>query len=221
MKAVAAHCRAKLPAHLEFSDLVQAGIVGLLDAACKYDKETEASFSTYATHRIRGAILDSLRGEDPAPRKLRRCHRELDKVRCKLTQELQRFPTESEVSERSGIGLENLRATELDIHHLNQMSGSDGGSISAMFENCQDSLAQPESFYELKERARLVKELIRKVPESYRMVITLHYATDLSLKEIGGSFSVPERQVSRTHKRALQRMNAMLRTGGITARGEI
>src|SRR5580658_8826689 len=72
VKVVAAHCRVRLPAHLEFSDLVQAGIVGLLDAASKYNTDTEASFSSYATYRIRGAILDSLRKQDPAARRMRK-----------------------------------------------------------------------------------------------------------------------------------------------------
>ena len=217
VKAIAAHCRVKLPAHLEFSDLVQAGIVGLLDAVSKYRPETEVSFSTYAAHRIRGAILDSLREEDPAPRKLRRRQRELEKVRGELTQELRRGPTEFEVSERSGIDLASLRATTLDIHYLNQMSGLHCDPEAQWPEQYQDSGAQPDSIYQLKERARLVNDVIQKLPATYRAVITLHYTTDLSLKEIGGSFGVAERQLSRIHKLALQRVHAMLRTRGITA----
>ncbi len=221
VKAIAARCRVKLPSHLEFSDLVQAGILGLLDAAPKYTPGTEASFSTYATHRIRGAILDSLRRQDPAARKLRRRHRQLESVRTALSQELQRCPTEAEVSERSGVNLDSLRETVLDIHTVSQMSEQDSPSASGEFEQSKASVAQPESIYQGNQRAWLVKELIGKLPESYRMVITMHYMTDLSLKEISGSFGVPERQVSRIHTQALHRIHAMLRTKGITAKAEL
>jgi RNA polymerase sigma factor for flagellar operon FliA len=221
VKAIAARCRVRLPSHLEFSDLVQAGILGLLDAARKYNTGTDASFSTYATHRIRGAILDNLRTQDPAARKLRRRHRELESARRDLMQELQRSPTEGEVSERSGIDLESLRATARDIHQVSQMSAGESASASAEFEQSKTSTAQPESIYQVRERARLVKDLIAKLPECYRMVITMHYMTDLSLKEISGSFGVPERQVSRMHTQALTRIHAMLQTKGITARAEL
>jgi RNA polymerase sigma factor for flagellar operon FliA len=221
VKSVAARCRVKLPVHLEFNDLVQAGILGLMDAVCKYDPETEAAFSTYATHRIKGAILDSLRGQDPAPRTLRRQHRELERVRSQLTQELQRCPTEWEVSERSGVDLESLRATLLDIHHLDQMSGPVFAPSSKNHVRSMAFIDQPEFVWEAKERASLVQELIGRLPESYREVVTLYYTTGLSLKEIGGSFGVSEGQVSRIHKRALQQIHEMLTAKGITSRGEL
>jgi RNA polymerase sigma factor for flagellar operon FliA len=221
VKAIASRMRVRLPAHLELSDLVQAGILGLLEAARKYNPGDAASFSTYATHRIKGAIFDSLRVQDPASRKLRRRHRELEKVRSELTQELQRSPTEPEISERSGIALDRLRSTTLDVHCLNQMCGAEGVSDYGDKGICNDSLNQPESQYARQARAVILKELIGKLPASYRMVITLHYTDDLSLKEIGGSAGVPERQVSRVHKRALERINAMLVMKGITSWSKI
>jgi len=221
VKAIAARCRVRLPAHLEFSDLVQAGILGLLDAARKYDSQAEACFATYATHRIRGAILDSLRKQDPAARRVRRRHRELESVRSQLTQELQRYPTDQEVSERAGIDLESLHSTVRDIHHVNQMSEGDRGCSTADFDQIRDCVAQPESLFQGQQRSIIVNELIEKLPESYRMVITMHYLTDLSLKQISGSVGVPERQVSRIHTQALQRINSMLRTKGITAKNEL
>jgi RNA polymerase sigma factor for flagellar operon FliA len=219
VKAIAARCRSRLPAHVELSDLVQAGILGLLDAAHKYQQDLEVSFATYATRRIEGAILDNLRNEDPAARQLRRRHRDLENVRNELTQELKRFPTESEVSERSGIDLESLRATARDIHHVNQMLEQD--SSAGAFDQSEAFADHPEEIYQGQERAWLVRELIEKLPECYRIVITMHYMTNLSLKTIGGSFGVPERQVSRMHTQALDRIHAMLRTRGITARSEL
>lgn len=221
VRAIVARCRVRLPAHLEFSDLVQAGILGLLDAAHKYKTDIGVSFSTYATHRIRGAILDSLRREDPAARKLRRRHRELESVRHALTQKLQRSPTESEVSEQSGMDLDTVRAVAQDIHQVNQMFERHSASAPPGLERSAATAVEPEAICQDEERASLVKELIGKLPDSYRLVITMHYMTNLSLKEIGGSFGVPERQVSRMHARALQRIHAMLRTRGITAPGEL
>jgi RNA polymerase sigma factor for flagellar operon FliA len=220
VKSIAARCRVRLPSHVEFSDLVQAGILGLLDAAEKFKSDIEVSFSTYATHRITGAILDSLRKEDPAARKLRRRHRELESVRGELTQELQRCPTESEVSERSGIDLDTLRATAQDIHHVNQLCDQDSTS-SAGFELSETRVPEPETIYQGEERSSLVKQLIGKLPESHKMVLTMHYMTNISLKEIGGSCGLPERKISRMHTQALQRIHAMLRTKGITTRSEL
>jgi RNA polymerase sigma factor for flagellar operon FliA len=221
VKAIAARWRVKVPAHLEVSDLVQAGILGLLDAACRYDPATEASFAAYATHRIKGAIVDSLRNQDPAPRELRKRYRELEKVRSELSQTLQRYPTEAEVSDRAGVDVDSLRAMLLDIHHLEQMSGPDRHSAGADLERSEDLQREPESTYEETERAWLVNEVIGRLPESYRAVIILHYTTELSLKEIGGSFGVPERRVSRIHRRALQRINAMFAAMGIRSTSEI
>jgi RNA polymerase sigma factor for flagellar operon FliA len=221
VKAITARCRVKLPSHLEFSDLVQAGILGLLEAARRYNHGTEASFPTFATHRIRGAILDSLRSQDPASRRLRSRHRILEDARSELTLELQRSPTDSEVSQRSGIDLETLHATTRDIHQVARMSEQGGVSAFANFEQSGDSVDQPESILQVRERVRLVKELIGKLPDSQRVVITMHYVSELSLKAISGSAGVPERQVSRIHTQALHRIHAMLRTRGITARREL
>jgi len=221
VKAIAAQCRSKLPTHLEFSDLVQAGIVGLLDASFKYDSDAETAFSTYATYRIRGAILDSLRELDPVPRKVRRRSKELDQIRRGLTQELQRSPTEAEVSDKSGIDLESLRNTTLSIYNLQQMSCSSGPCRAGSGEPRSHGLDEPESVLEGMERKQVLRELIGRLPESFRMILALHYSKDLTLREISGKAGLPERQISRIHKRALERINAMLLAKGIRAMAEI
>ena len=221
VKAIAARFRLKLPLHLELNDLVQAGIVGLLEAAHRYDPGTENCFSTYATHRIKGAILDSLRGQDPASRKLRKAHRELEGVKSTLTQELHRTPTESELAERSGVPLSRLREIVLDVHILNRMNAREDFQHRDTVRGNRSPNEQPGSSFDEDTRARILKEIIAKLPESYRMIVTMHYGSDFTLKQVGGKAGIPERQVSRIHKRALQRMGAMLAAQGISSISEI
>jgi RNA polymerase sigma factor FliA len=216
-RAVAAKLRVHLPAHIDFSDLVQAGLVGLIDAAHKYDVTAQVSFATYATHRIKGAILDSLRREDAAPRKLRRQARELDRIRGELAQELKRLPTDHEVSERSGVDLAEVRQTAVDLHHLTQMSMSESVWETMASRKTASEAEQPDTIYEEAVRFKKVQEVIGKLPVTYRTVIVMHYCSEVSLKEMSESFGVQERQMSRIHTRALNRFQGLLRTNGIQA----
>jgi RNA polymerase sigma factor FliA len=217
VNAIAARFRLRLPWRLEFDDLMQAGIMGLLEAARKYDPKADCSFSTYAAHRIKGAIFDSLRVQDPGTRKLRRDHREVECIRAKVTQELQRDPTEAELANRAGVEPDRLREVYRDVAILKSMNEFGSGGRLAQFPAAQAQFEQPDARLQRQARTRILREVIGKLPEADRAIVNLHYEGDFSLRQIGAKFGVPEKQVSRRHQKALQRMGGMLAARGITA----
>src|SRR5688572_31360609 len=129
VRAIAVRIRRNLPAHVELDDLVQVGILGLIDAATKYNPAMETPFPGYAKHRITGCILDGLRKLDVASRSLRRQQKRIEAVTRELTAELGRAPTEHETVERLGIDIEQFRQLTLDLHSVGVVSAdtrSDG-----------------------------------------------------------------------------------------------
>src|SRR5258707_9372057 len=124
VKAIAVRVYENLPVHVDLDDLVHAGILGLFDAATKFDPEKQVVFSSYAKHRIKGAILDSLRQLDWASRDLRRRHKQLEAATRDLSSELQRAPTEAEIAERLGVDVDRWRQMMLDLRSVGLASAS-------------------------------------------------------------------------------------------------
>src|SRR3954451_23677392 len=124
VKAIAVRVYENLPVHVDLDDLVHAGILGLFDAAAKFDPEKQVVFSSYAKHRIKGAILDSLRQLDWASRDLRRRHKQLEAATRDLASELQRNPTESEIAERLGVDVDRWRQMMLDLRNTGLISAN-------------------------------------------------------------------------------------------------
>src|ERR1700682_3649436 len=124
VKAIAVRVYENLPVHVDLDDLVHAGILGLFDAATKFDPEKQVVFSSYAKHRIKGSILDSLRQLDWASRDLRRRHKQLEAATRELASELQRTPTEAEIAERLGVDVERWRQLMIDLRSVGLVSAS-------------------------------------------------------------------------------------------------
>ncbi|OYW13059.1 MAG: FliA/WhiG family RNA polymerase sigma factor, partial [Acidobacteriia bacterium 12-62-4] len=124
VKAIAVRVHENLPVHVDLDDLVHAGILGLFDAATKFDDQKMVSFSSYAKHRIKGAILDSLRQLDWASRDLRRRHKQIESVTRELTGELQRSPSEAELANRMGVEVDRWRQMVLDLRNVGLISAS-------------------------------------------------------------------------------------------------
>src|SRR5579884_2148542 len=127
-KAIALNVYEKLPAHVELEDLVHAGIVGLIDAASKYNTDKQVDFKYYARHRIRGAILDSLRQLDWASRDLRRRQKQASEAVHELTMRLQRDPTDTEVASRMGVPVDTWRELAACLQAASPVSSSAAGS---------------------------------------------------------------------------------------------
>jgi RNA polymerase sigma factor for flagellar operon FliA len=124
VRAIAVRVHENLPVHVDLDDLVHAGVLGLMEAASKFDPEKAVSFPAYAKHRIKGAILDSLRQLDWASRDLRRRHKQVEALTRDLTVELHRAPTEEEMAERMGVGLPRWRQMLLDLKNVGLVSAS-------------------------------------------------------------------------------------------------
>src|SRR5438128_5934819 len=123
-KAIAVRVYENLPVHVDLDDLVHAGILGLFDAATKFDPDKQVVFSSYAKHRIKGAILDSLRQLDWASRDLRRRHKQLEAATRELATSLQRTPTEAEIAAKLGVDVERWRQMMVDLRSVGLVSAS-------------------------------------------------------------------------------------------------
>jgi RNA polymerase sigma factor FliA len=220
VKAIAVRVHGNLPVHVDLDDLVHAGVLGLFDAANKYNADKQVAFSSYAKHRIKGAILDSLRQLDWASRDMRRRQKQVEAAANDLSATLQRAPTEAEVAEKLGVDVERFRTMMIDLRN--------GGPVSASSRSDEneelpapDFPAKPEthpdSICAHEERRSVLGEAMKTLPERYHKVVILYYTNEMTMKEIGGVLGINESRVSQIHKSALEKMAAALQASGITS----
>lgn len=218
VKAIAVRVYENLPVHVDLDDLVHAGILGLFDAATKYDPEKQVVFSSYAKHRIKGAILDSLRQLDWASRDLRRRHKQLEAATRDLAAELQRMPTEAEIAARLGVDVDRWRQMMLDLRSVGLVSAStrsaDNEDMPAPdFPGKPET--QPDSMCAREQLRSVLATAMQTLPERYKKVVVLYYTNEMTMKEIGGVLGINESRVSQIHKSALEKMNVVLQGNGI------
>jgi RNA polymerase sigma factor for flagellar operon FliA len=214
VKRIAHHMMAKLPSSVEVNDIIQAGMMGLLDAAGRYDELRGAQFETYAAQRIRGAMLDELRNADWLPRSLRRDMRRIESTLSKLQQKLGRSPSEGEIAKEMGVSLAEYQ----------DMLGESRGAQLIYYEDFHDE--GDEDFFErhdfaedadpldLIQDARFRTALIKAIedlPERERMLMGMHYEQDMNLREIGEVLGVSESRVCQLHSQAVARLRTYLR----------
>ncbi len=216
--AIAAHVQNSIPVHVELDDLVHAGMMGLFDAATKYRDDKEVAFPTYAKHRIRGAILDSLRQQDWASRDLRKRYKQMEATMIELTAKLGRTPTEKELASAMGLNSRRWQALMVDFRSLNAAAAQ-----SHAYEG-EDQLApeipatpaqSPDRLFMRSELRGTLSVAMKTLPERYQQVVTMYYHNDLTMKEIGSRLGVNESRVSQIHKGALERMQVALGSAGI------
>ena len=218
VKAIAVRVHENLPVHVDLDDLVHAGILGLFDAANKFNPEKQVVFSSYAKHRIKGAILDSLRQLDWASRDMRRRHKQVEAATRDLASELKRTPTEAEVAQKLGMDVDRWRTMMLDLRNVGLISastrGNEGDDLPA-----PDFPSKPETHPDsicAREQLRSVLSVAMKtLPERYQKVVLLYYTNEMTMKEIGGILGINESRVSQIHKSALEKMNVALQANGI------
>lgn len=204
----------RLPQHVDLEDLVSAGVVGLIDAFSKFDHAKKVQFKSYAQFRIRGAILDSLRTLDWSPRELRRKGRAVEEAIRSVTQRLGRAPGELEIASEMAMTLQEFQ------HLLGDLKGLEIGSLH--MERTEDSGDQELTYIpgspeedplfrclkgELKQR---LTDAIDELPERERLVLTLYYYEELTMKEIGLTLGVVESRVSQIHSAAVLRLRVAL-----------
>lgn len=218
VKAIALRVHENLPVHVELDDLVNSGILGLFDAATRFDPEKQVSFSSYAKHRIKGAILDSLRQLDWASRDLRRRHKEIEAAIRTLTLELQRQPTEHETAERLGIDIDRLRQVMMDLRNSGLVSANTRSTEHEDLpepEYAGTPETQPDSMCAREQMKDALSGAMKCLPERYRQVVSMYYTNDMTMKEIGKVLGINESRVSQIHKLALEKMGSSLKGSGI------
>jgi RNA polymerase sigma factor for flagellar operon FliA len=218
VKRVAFEMRQHLPPHVEMDDLVGAGTLGLVDALRKFDPSRKVKLESYARHRIRGGMLDALRTLDPATRDMRRRARKVERTYRELEARLGRPVQDEEIARALGISLKVWHRWAREIHAL----GFDGWqrfetSATAgklpMREEGWMAVAQ-EDPYDLcyrREQRDLLNRALARLPERERLIVTLYYQQDLTMKEIAARLKVDESRVSQLHAEALERLKTRVR----------
>ena len=203
VKRIAQQLVVRLPSHIDMDDLIQVGLIGLLKAADDHQRDSGATFSTYATIRIRGAMLDELRSRDWLPR---RVQRDLGRVAAAIERAEQKYgraPSEVEIADELGISVEEYRSLsgELACARITQLDDSDlpASSDEPVTEVFDDA------------RRGAMVEAIKLLPEKEGLMLSLYYTEALNLKEIGLVLNVSESRVSQIHGQAVARLKSKLR----------
>jgi RNA polymerase sigma factor for flagellar operon FliA len=206
---------AKLPANVELDDLIQVGMIGLSDALSRFDASQGVQFETFATQRIRGAMLDELRGNDWMSRGDRRHQRSIETAVHKLEQRLGRAPNEGEIAREMGLSLVEyqellgkVRGTQLI--YLEDMSGDDGDD-DYLDRHVADEEANPLGRLQDQRMREALVEAIKNLPEREQFVMSMYYEQDMNLKEIAAVLKVTESRVCQLHSQSIARLRTRLR----------
>jgi RNA polymerase sigma factor for flagellar operon FliA len=202
---------AKLPASVEFDDIVQAGMIGLMDAARRYRADQGAQFETFATQRIRGAMLDELRENDWAPRTVRRTQRALDAAVHALEQRLGRAPAEREIARELGVSLPDYRAMLVEarsgqIVSFEELEETSDGEVLAR--QRADASHEPHARVEERRLREFVVDAIEALPARERELMGLYYEQDLNFREIAARLGVTESRICQMHTQAVARLRS-------------
>lgn len=213
VKFVADRIAIKLPASVDRDDLISAGMIGLLDAVDKYDASRGVMFKTYAEMRVRGAILDSLRDLDWAPRSMRRRAREVEAAYLQIEQQYNRPAKEEEVATLLGLSMQEFQRLLGDLRGLTVTgldSEDDDDTVTRARQVPADPSQTPLAHYEQVETRDRLVAAIDKLPERERQVMALYYIEELNMKEVGAVLSITESRVSQIHTQAILRLRAAL-----------
>lgn len=214
VKRLAHQMMTRLPYSVQIDDIMQAGMMGLLDAAGRYDEIHGAQFETYATQRIRGAMLDELRSADWLPRSMRRDMRKIEQAVSRMQQKLGRSPNESEIAAEMGVSLAEYQAMLQEARgsqliYYEDFQDEDHDDFFEHFEFSNDinplDLLQDDRFKS--ELARAIETL----PERERMLMGMIYEHEMNLREVGEVFGVSESRISQLHSQAVARLRSALK----------
>lgn len=213
VKRIAYQLASKLPASVQVDDLVQAGMMGLLDAFNHFDDTQGAQFETYATQRVRGAMLDELREIDWVPRSVRKNARDIESAIARLQNKLGRPPSEQEIADCMGVELAEYQNMLADArgHQLlyyEDFHNEDGETIEL---NLTDGRPNPFELLQDHGMRQALIEAIENLPEREKLMMAMYYQEDLNLKEIGAVLGVSESRVCQLHSQAVMRLRSKLK----------
>ncbi len=215
VKIIAAAICSKLPSYVELDELIQAGSLGLLDAAGKYDAAKGVPFEMYAKYRIRGAILDSLREVDCVSRDTRNHQKEIERVTQELAGKLRRMPTDDEVAAAMGVSAGRFAKLKVQVNAGSTRRDGVVTVETVNHEPADDPWHQPDNVCARAKLRELIDAAMRSLPERSRAIVQLYYRGDLTMREIGSRLGVNESRISQLHKRALEILGRTLRAMGI------
>ena len=219
VKYVAGRLGSGLPAHVDENDLVSYGLLGLIGAIERFDPNRDIKFETYAIARIKGSIIDELRAMDWVPRSVRSRARDIERAIGELERKLHRAPTDEEIAEKLGVSTDDLndslteigRSSIAALDELWTISSGGGGDQVALIDTLEDTQGpEPQSELAQTELKEALGEAIARLPEREKLVVTLYYYEELTLREIGEVLGVTESRVSQLHTKAILRLKSRL-----------
>ena len=216
VKYVVGKIAGNLPNYVDYNDLVEYGIIGLLDAVDKYDVTKNINFKTYAVTRVRGSVYDELRVQDWVPRSVRKMAKDIEKANVELEKKLKRLPREAEIAEHLNVTPKEIDAVfaKVNIGHISSLDdiiyGSDDSTTSRgeTIENKKSGNAHEK--LEKDELKTALMERLKELSEKERMIISLYYYEELTLKEIGSILGISESRVSQIHSKAVLKLRSKL-----------
>jgi RNA polymerase sigma factor for flagellar operon FliA len=214
VKRIAYHMMARLPASVEVDDLIQVGLIGLMDAVGRFDGTQGAQFESYATQRIRGAMLDELREADWLPRHVRQKSRQIESAIHRLEQRNGKSPSEQEISAELGMPIDQYQSMLGDVkcsQLLYYEDFSDEDSASFLERYLVDGSSDPLAVLEDEGFRDSLIAAIHHLPERERSMMGMYYEQDMNLKEIGAVLGVSESRVCQLHSQAVARLRAQLK----------
>lgn len=217
VKYVSNRIAGRLPSHIEVDDLINAGVIGLIDAIEKFDPARKIKFKTYAEFRVKGAILDELRALDWVPRSTRQKSTRIERAFTELEHQLGRSASDHEVVAHLGISFETYHQMLVEAHGISLLSLDEihSDDSDSPDRNLLEFLADPETVdpaetMNLDQVYQIVAESIDALPEKERLVISLYYYDELTMKEIGQVLEITESRISQIHTKAILRLRGRL-----------
>ncbi|HBF34174.1 TPA: FliA/WhiG family RNA polymerase sigma factor [Candidatus Sumerlaeota bacterium] len=217
VKFVASRIAGRLPPHVELDDLINAGVIGLIDAIEKFDPNRQIKFKTYAEFRVKGAILDELRALDWVPRSTRQKASRIERAFSEMEQKLGRLATDDEMVEHLGITHEEydemlaeargIRLVSLDELHAENDENSERNLLEFL---TNPDYIDPAEVLNLEQVYAIVADSIDNLPEKEKLVVTLYYHEELTMKEIGEVLDITESRISQIHTKAILRLRGRL-----------
>ena len=213
VKRIAYHLMARLPSSVQVDDLIQNGMIGLLDAINRFEAGMGAQFETYAAQRVRGAMLDGLRENDWLPRSLRRDFRRIEVAIAQLEQEYGRAPSEQELASAMGLALPEYQKMLQDARGHQLLSFEDlveAGDDDYLERHLSDDSHEPLQLLEERSLKQMLVNGIEALPEREKLMMALYYEQDLNLREVGEVMGVTESRVCQLHSQAVARLRARI-----------
>jgi RNA polymerase sigma factor for flagellar operon FliA len=218
VKYVAGRMSSGLPSHVEESDLISYGLLGLISAIERFEPAREIKFETFAITRIKGSIIDELRSMDWVPRSVRTKAREIERANAKLEHQLHRAPNDQEMADALEVSVEEFQESLVRISNssvvaldeLWTVSDSSGDQVSLLNTLQDPEAVDPAEELDTSEMKDRLAEAIAKLPEREKLVVALYYYENLTLREIGEVLGVTESRVSQLHTKAVLRLKSRL-----------